>query len=67
MNPIHEQILKFVTEYQAEHGYAPTWREIQRTMGWPTVSMVTYHMRQMREAGLVTWDRYKSRTLRLVK
>lgn len=59
------QILSFIREFKATHGYAPTVREISGGCDM-AVSMVHYWLRALARRGLVTWQWGKQRTLRVI-
>jgi repressor LexA len=50
-----------------ENQIFPTYRDIQRGFGFKSVAPVQNHIRKLKEAGLVTNDSNKARTLRLVE
>ena len=60
-----EQILKFLTQFMNEHGYAPTVREICNAVGLQSTATVHYHLNALRDAGLIEMDEMKKRAISL--
>ena len=48
-----EEILRFLTQFVAENGYAPSVREICAAVGLQSTATVHYHLGALREAGLI--------------
>ena len=48
-----EEILRFLTQFVAENGYAPSVREICAAVGLQSTATVHYHLGALREAGIV--------------
>lgn len=46
-------------------GMSPTWREIGAVTGIKSLTMVDYHLVELRNHGYVTWEPSQCRTLRL--
>lgn len=61
-----ERIVQFIREFWAEHGYAPTTREIAAGAGYSTTSGVVYALLKMRHEGLVAFEDGKARTVRVL-
>jgi repressor LexA len=62
-----EQILSFIVAFmQANHGHAPTYREIQSGLKISSTSVVKYHIDKLEEAGLIQVSRNKSRLITVV-
>ena len=51
-----EEILRFLTQFVAENGYAPSVREICAAVGLQSTATVHYHLGALREAGLIEMD-----------
>ena len=49
-----EQILEFIREFCAEHGFSPTIREIGRGVGLQSTSTVAGYLNRMTRDGLIT-------------
>jgi repressor LexA len=62
-----ERILKFITVFKQKKGYAPTVKEIAESCNITSVSVVQYHIDQLEQAGLITRDKNKSRSINPVR
>ena len=60
-----EEILEFLRNFSAQNGYAPTVREIMRAVGLKSTASVYYHLSALNDAGLISMDGGKNRTIRL--
>ena len=60
-----EEILEFLRDFSAQNGYAPTVREIMRAVGLNSTASVYYHLSALNDAGLISMDGGKNRTIRL--
>ena len=60
-----ERILAYIREYQQEHGYSPSLREIGDAVDLKSTSSVHYQLSRLQEDGLLSSDGAKSRTLSL--
>lgn len=60
------QILAFIGDYQLEHGYAPTTREIADAVGLASRSTVHRYLVSLRGAGHLEWEPKQTRTMRVV-
>lgn len=58
-------IMEFVEAFVARHGYPPSQREIAAAVKLKSVSTVSYHLRRLREMGLLSWDPGRPRTAKL--
>ena len=61
------RVLLCIINYQAEHGYPPTQREIQQGAGIKSASSVWRDLQRLKKAGLIFYEPGLPRTLRLVK
>jgi len=61
-----EAILAFVTEFIAEHGYAPTFREIKDATSISSTSVVAYHLDALEGTGDIERNYCDSRTIRVL-
>ena len=60
-----DQLLLFIADYRAGHGYSPSVSEIAKELG--TVrSNVHYHLRELQEARLIEYTRGVARSWRPV-
>lgn len=48
-------------------GYSPTYQELAGEVGLGSKQLIRYHLTQLRDAGFVTWDDGKPRTLRITR
>ena len=62
-----QQTILLAIAVLTKDGTGTTIREIQTEAGISSTSVVTFHLRRLRERGLVTWRERASRTIRLVK
>lgn len=60
------QVLDFIRDFTAKHRYAPTLREIRDRFGWATIASAQHHLEPLKFKGLVTWEKGKARTLRVL-
>jgi repressor LexA len=54
----------FIEEYFSEHGYAPTYREIMKNVGIPSLSVVRYNLERLQREGLLERDPRVARGIR---
>jgi repressor LexA len=54
----------FIEEYIGEHGYAPTYREIMKKVGIPSLSVVRYNLERLQREGLLERSPRVARGLR---
>ena len=58
------RILIAVNAYQADHGYAPTVREIGEMVNLYSPSTVHAHLKTLQERGYITWQPERARTIK---
>jgi len=65
------RLMQFVCDYQIQHNYPPTIREIGKATGITSTSVVDYHLEQLRLFGMVEKlteaSEYKSRNTHLTE
>lgn len=61
-----ERIVAFAAEYWAEHGWAPTMREVAAAVGLRHASSVKVHLDLLAAAGRVRYEQHTARSLRVV-
>ncbi len=61
-----EQILDFIRTFRQDNGYSPSVREVASHCGIKSPSVVQYHLEQLLDAGLITKDRERSRSIGVV-
>jgi repressor LexA len=54
----------FIEEYFSEHGYAPSYREIMKNVGIPSLSVVRYNLERLQREGLLERDPRIARGIR---
>jgi repressor LexA len=54
----------FIEEYFSEHGYAPSYREIMKSVGIPSLSVVRYNLERLQREGLLERDPRVARGIR---
>ncbi|MGC8873277.1 MAG: transcriptional repressor LexA [Chloroflexia bacterium] len=59
------QILRYVEEFIREHGYPPSIRQIQTTLGLSSTSVVDYNLKALQRQGLLHRERRSSRSITL--
>jgi len=57
------RLLNAIFVFNREHGYSPTVRDLQLSLGFANPSSIHEHLRTLRQAGLVTWVERQPRTL----
>ena len=62
-----DAVVNFIRTFIHANGYSPSVRDIVHGCGFVTTSTAHFHLEKLQHAGLVTWNRYQSRTIRLVK
>lgn len=61
-----ERILEFIRVFRRDNGYSPSVREVAEQCGVKSPSVVQYHLEQLRDAGLITRDKVRSRSIGIV-
>jgi repressor LexA len=64
--PRQADVLAAIIRLTAEHGFAPTTRELADACGIASTNGVADHLDKLRARGWITWERTKSRTLRVL-
>ena len=57
------RILAFIRQYTKEHGYSPSFGEIQRGLDISSKSVVSYNLGKLERAGYLTRGKGLARTL----
>jgi len=65
-NTRRARVREFIAEYLAQHGYAPSVREIGGAVGLKSPSAVHYHLRALEEAGELRRVPHLSRAITLL-
>lgn len=58
-----EEIMDFLREFTAEHGYAPSVREIMQAVGLKSTASVHYHLSALNQSGVIRVDGSKNRAI----
>ena len=58
-----QEILTFLRQFSAEHGYAPSVREICAAVGLRSTASVHYHLAELKRSGQIDMDENKNRTI----
>jgi repressor LexA len=66
-NTRRARVRTFIGEFIAQHGYAPSVREIGRAVGLKSSSAAYYHLQALEAAGEVRRERYISRAITICK
>jgi len=61
-----KRMLDYVITFVDEHGYSPSYREIQRGLNYSSVATVAKHLDNLELAGLIKRKDNKSRSLEVV-
>lgn len=61
-----QAVMNHLTAYRQTHGISPSIRDLQSALGLRSPSAVQFHLRNLRDMGVVTWERGRSRSLRPV-
>lgn len=56
-------ILDCLMNYQREHGYSPSQREIQEACHFSSTSIVHYHLKALERSGYIVWNRRIARAI----
>lgn len=62
----HRKIMVFLSNFQEQHGYSPSIREIGRYIGVESTSLVDYYLEQLCQEGYIERDKRVSRSIRIV-
>jgi len=58
------EMKKFIEDYFSEHGYAPSYREIMKKVGIPSLSVVRYNLERLQREGVLERDPRVARGIR---
>ncbi len=62
-----KQILDFIHEFQRDHGYSPSYREIASHFGLSSVATVFQHIKNLEKRGFVVIAENEARSIELVE
>ena len=63
----HIRIMRFLTDFQDQHGYSPSIREIGKHILVDSTSLVDYYLEQLCQAGYIERDKRVSRSIRILQ
>ncbi len=63
----HIRIMKFLTEFQDQHGYSPSIREIGKHINVDSTSLVDYYLDQLCQERYIERDKRVSRSIRILR
>lgn len=58
-----QEVLRYIDQFIAERGYAPSVREIGNAVGLSSTATVSYHIAKLQEKGLLSFQAGKKRAL----
>jgi len=67
LTPKQRALCEFVRSYTKERGYPPTIREIGTHLGLRSPSTVSFHLKKLREAGVLSLEEGKTRSITLAQ
>ena len=67
LTPKQRALCEFVRSYTKERGYPPTIREIGTPLGLRSPSTVSFHLKKLREAGVLSLEEGKTRSITLAQ
>lgn len=65
LTPNAVNVLRFVAKYSAQHGFAPSMREIGKATNITSLSVVSYTLDRLQQEALITKRYNKTRTFKL--
>jgi repressor LexA len=63
----HRKIMEYLTEFQESSGYSPSIRQIGKSIGVESTSLVDYYLNQLEELGFIKRDDRVSRSIRVLR
>ena len=63
MHPTTARVLAAIEAHLTQHGYAPTMRELCAATGITSISVISYHLHQLRAQGLISFKDGLPRTI----
>jgi SOS-response transcriptional repressor LexA len=61
------EVLMTIVQYMEKHPYPPTIKEIGEVLNISSTSTVFGHLEKLRQAGYITWEFGKPRTLKILR
>lgn len=66
MSERHRKIMEFLTNFQDEHGYPPSIRQIGESIHVDSTSLIDYYLTQLQEMGYIQREKHVSRSIRIL-
>ena len=66
MSERRQSIIRFISQYQIQHGYAPSLREVAKAMRLKSPSSVLNHLRVLEKGGVIARTPKQPRSLHLL-
>lgn len=63
----HIRIMRFLTDFQEQHGYSPSIREIGKHISVESTSLVDYYLDQLCQENFIERDKRVSRSIRILR
>lgn len=60
-----DDLFQFISMFIEEHGYSPSFRDIQKGCDYSSTSMIRTHLEALREDDLIAFEDGMARTIRL--
>ena len=60
-------LLQFIRNYRAEHGYPPAFQEMADAGGWASNTSVIRHLNKLEELGYVRRERHQARSVSILR
>jgi len=64
---VNLKLLRFLHQYNLDHGFSPVLREIQPAMGWSSHSTAHFAIARLEILGCITKIEHSSRTIQLTQ
>jgi len=63
----HRRIMEFLINFQEQHGYSPSIREIGKYINVESTSLVDYYLEQLAQEAYIERDKRVSRSIRVLR
>lgn len=64
---VNTELLRYVHQYNLDHGFPPVLREIRSAMGWSSHSTAHFAISRLESLGYITKIEHSGRTIRLTQ
>lgn len=65
LTDLQRDLILEIHQYQRSRGFCPTVRELKNSTGASSTSVVHYNLNHLQALGLVTWEPFIARTIRI--